>query len=341
MKVLIIGGTGVIGRCIVEELLLEDNDVTTVNRGTSSPSFSSEVEQHRLDRTDTKAFETFLHNRIFDAVIDVVCFNERDAAQSVALFRNRTGHLVVISSVAVYQRPLLSVPTREDAESLWDDPAFPYAYEKARMENKLVSMMGRSTAGITIVRPSLTFGEGSRNVGVLRQNAGIITRIRQRKPLLMFGDGTSPWCFSFAPDVARGIVGLLGKAAAKGEAFHVSCETPTEWLQLYLEFGRLVGVEPRIVFVPATTLRRALPDLCAHLDYEKSHPGVFDNGKLRGVIPDFRARISLTDGLRMLIQSWERDHLVTDAAKDTLEDRLVKAAEQASRQVVRAATQSG
>jgi len=76
-------------------------------------------------------------------------------------------------------------------------------------------------------------------------------------------------------------------------------------------------------------------------DYEKSHPGLIDNGKLRGVVPDFRARITLTDGLRMLIQSRERDHLVRDAGKDDLEDRLVKAAERTSEQVVRAVTPSG
>ena len=79
--------------------------------------------------------------------------------------------------------------------------------------------------------------------------------------------------------------------------------------------------------IPAAALYRAMPDLCHHLYVEKSYPGLFDNAKVRTVVPDYRARISLRRGLEALIESWKRDGLQTDPEKDALEDRLVAAAE--------------
>ena len=122
-------------------------------------------------------------------------------------------------------------------------------------------------------------------------------------------------------------VGLLGKKRAFGQAYHITNEEPTLWRDLYVEMGAILGKEARIVTIPSMTLHRALPDLCQHLVLEKSYPGLFDNAKIRTVVPDYRARISLRQGLEALIESWERDGLQADPEKDRLEDRLVAAAD--------------
>lgn len=146
----------------------------------------------------------------------------------------------------------------------------------------------------------------------------------------MFGDGTNPWSFTFTPDLARGVVGLLGEKSAFGQAYHITSEEATLWRDLYLEMGAIVGKEEEIVTISSAALYSALPDLCQHLVLEKSHPGLFDNAKIRTVVPDYRARISLRQGLEALIASWERDGLQADPEKDRLEDRLAAAAAQFS-----------
>jgi nucleoside-diphosphate-sugar epimerase len=333
MKVLILGGTGVISREIVQELLRHNNEVTIVTRGQRPVQAGTNVEALRYDRHDTGGLAGALSGRRFDAVIDMICFDQSDASETVALFRDHTDHLVVVSSVAAYHRPYRSIPTSEDQEVLCSDPEFAYAFRKAQMENELDRSI-KTGVPITIVRPSLTYGDGARNVGVLRQNAGILSRIREGKPLVMFGDGTVPWSFSFAPDVARGLVGLLGKSDVMGKSFHIVSQERTLWRDLYLEFGRIVGREPVFEYVPTLSLFRALPDLCGHLYYEKSFPGLFDDSKLKRVLPDFQCEVTLADGLRSLVESWLRDGLETDAAKDELEDRIVAAARAGSQLLI-------
>ena len=157
----------------------------------------------------------------------------------------------------------------------------------------------------------------------------------------MFGDGTNPWSFTFTPDLAKGVVGLLGKKGAFGQTYHITSEERTLWRDLYLEMGAILGKEAEIVTIPSAALYRALPDLCQHLVLEKSYPGLFDNTKIRTVAPDYRARISLRQGLEALMASWEQDGLQADPEKDQLEDRLVAAAAQFSNRLAAAVHPEG
>ena len=332
MNVLVIGGTGVISRAVVAELLARGHAVTIVTRGQSDVRVSAGVEWLRQDRTDASGFARLFASRAYDAVVDMISFDARDAAQTLTVFRGTAGRIMVVSSVAVYRRPLRSVPTREDAELLWEDPAFDYGYRKAEMERYLRTEIADGVP-VTIVRPSLTFGPGARNVGVLRQNAGILARIRGGKPLVMFGDGTSPWSFSTAADVARAMVDLLGSPAAAGQAFHLASQERTIWRDLYEEFGRVAGAAPRYEYLPARTLWEADPARFAHLYFEKSHPGLFDTQKLLGALPGFQWRDSLTDCVRTLVESWEEEGLEPSPELDLLEDRLVEIARSAAASV--------
>jgi len=326
MKVLVLGGTGVISRAVVDRLLLENHEVSVFNRGSRVLPFRGAVETMIGDRSDRAAFESAMRARRFDAVIDMICFNADDARSSARAFDGCAGHLLIASSVAAYKRPYRSYPVREDAEELWDDPIFPYAFQKAEMERWLFREKPAFKTPVTLFRPSLTFGPGAANVGVLRQNYGIVDRIRRGKPLVMFGDGNGPWSFTFAPDLARGIVGLAGNPKAFGQAFNISSEFPNVWNDLYREFGRAVGVEPKIVHIATDALVAAAPSLCAHLHHEKCYAGLFDNAKLRDAVPGFRAEIALAEGVRELCAWFEAEARTIDPAKDALEDKLCAAA---------------
>lgn len=325
MKVLILGGTGVISRSIVDQLLARQDDVTVYNRGRNPLPFSGEVRQLTGDRSDRAAFEAAMQQTSYDVVIDMICFNEADARSTVRAFSGRASQVIVTSSVAAYRRPYRTVPTIESAEVLWDDPAFPYAFNKAEMERCLWQASERGELLLTIIRPSLTFGPGAANVGVLRQNYGIVDRILKGKPLVMFGDGSTSWSFTFVPDLARGYVALAGNPKAIGEAFQVTSEFRNVWEDLYLEFGRIVGIEPKIVHIPSEILFKAAPSLCNHLYYEKTFAGLFDNSKIRAIAPEYEARITLSEGVRMLYDWFVANGRAVDPVKDALEDRLVAA----------------
>jgi nucleoside-diphosphate-sugar epimerase len=321
MKVLILGGTGVISREIVRQLLAAKHDVTVFNRG-HAPSASG-VATIVGDRQNRQQFEAEMQRTRFDVVIDMICFNADDARSTLRAFGANAGHLVITSSIAAYQRPYRSVPTVEAMERLTEDPVFAYSYHKAEMERVLWASIKDQRLPITIVRPSLTYGPGAANIGVLRQNYGIVDRIRRGKPLVMFGDGQTSWSFTFVPDLAKGYVGIAGNARTFGEAYHVTSEERCVWEDLYLEFGRLVGKAPKIVHVASDILRLAAPNVCSHLFFEKTYAGLFDNAKLRSVLPGFKADVTLAAGLKTILEWYDKEAHAVDPEKDALEDRIV------------------
>ena len=323
MRVLVLGGTGVISRAIVTQLLSENHDVTIFNRGNKQLPFAGDVKLIKGDRLNRDDFEASMQKHKFDAVIDMICFNAADARSTVAAFRGNVRQMVICSSIAAYKRPYKSIPTVESAEELFDDPVFGYAFDKAEVERYLNNVIQDENLPITIIRPSLTFGPGAVNIGVLRQNFGIMDRIRKDKPLVMFGDGSTSFSFTFVPDLAKGFVGVLGKKETFGQAYHITSEERTIWEDLYLELGKIVGKPPQIVHIPAELLYKAAPNLCGHLYFEKTYAGLFDNSKIRSVLPDFKAELTLNEGMRIIIDWWEREANTVDPEKDALEDRLV------------------
>lgn len=324
MNVLVLGGTGVISRAIVNRLLENKHAVTVFNRGIRALSFSEPVRQITGDREDRVDFESRMRRESFDAVIDMICFNEADARSTIAAFRDCADQIVICSSIAAYRRPYRSVPTVESAEFLYDDPTFAYAYHKAQAERYLDEVIRSQQLPITIIRPSLTYGPGAANVGVLRQNFGIVDRIRKGKSLVMFGDGSTPWSFTFTPDLAKAFVGVLGNSQTHGQAYHACSEQRCRWEDLYLEFGKVLGIEPHIIHIPSELLRVADPDLFSHLYFEKTFVGLFDNSKIRSVLPDFVCDISLNDGVKMMVEWFEQEANQVDPEKDAMEDRLVE-----------------
>jgi nucleoside-diphosphate-sugar epimerase len=293
------------------------------NRGRTAVNSSQKVRVILGDRSESGGLAAAVGKETFDAVIDMICFNAADAAETLRVFLGRVSQIVITSSIAAYKRPYNSLPTRESAETLTLDPVFPYAFNKAELERYIWNRTAEENLPVTVIRPSLTYGIGSTNIGVLRQNFGIIDRIRKGKPLVMFGDGSTPWQFTFARDLAKAYTGVLGNPKAYGQVYHATSDEIHRWEDLYLEFGKIVGVEPRIVHLPSELLMKASPGLFTHLYLEKTFPGVFDNSGIRSAVPSYKAEVSLSEGLREIADCVEEHANSVDREKDSLEDALV------------------
>ena len=322
MDILIIGGTGVISRVITAELLQRNHTVTLFNRGQRQNPYAGEVETIYGDKKNTEQFSASMQGRRFDAVIDMISYNRDDLQQTVRALGSRSGHLIICSTVSAYQRPFPVQPARETDLRLTDDPVYSYGYEKAKMEKAIQVLVREKNLPITIMRPSLTFGIGSKNIGVLRQNYNIVDRIRKGKPLIMFGDGKTSIQFSFAPDVAKGFAAACGNPLTFGKAYHVTSQEYHIWDDLYMEFGRLIGMEPTIAHMPTELLLHYDEALFGHLHFEKQFPALYDTAELRQDT-GFEPSITLRQGLSMIMEWYEQDQHTLDTAKDQIEDQLV------------------
>lgn len=323
MKILILGGTGVISREIVRQGVELGHDITIVNRGSKKSPFEDKIKVIVGDRSDKEAFAKLMADVDADVVIDMICFTPDDAKQTVELFKGRVKQIIVTCSVAGYKRPYKSYPIREEFEELWDDPTFVYGYNKGLIEKYLQEEMksGSSTA-ITIIRPSLTFGPGAANFGILRQNRNLVRRIREGKPVVMVGEGVIPWSFTFTPDLAAGFLLACGNEKTYNDYFHVTNTEIVHWEDLYRAVGKAVGKEPKLYYISSHLLREAYPAVCQHLNVEKVYFSVFSNDKFQAAAPEYQPKVSLDEGVKTLVEWWEETDFPYDEEKERMEDEM-------------------
>lgn len=327
MKLLIVGGTGVISREIVRQALLKGFDVTIVNRGSKKCEIPEGVKVVIADRNQEEDFAGKISQLEFDTVIDMACFNAELAKQTVDVFGDKAKQIIVTSSIAAYERPYKSYPIREEYENLDTAGEFSYGYNKAELERYLQAQMGKVKAAITIIRPSLTFGPGAANFGILRQNRNVVRRIREGKPVVMIGEGVIPWNFTFVQDLAQGFVLSCGNENTYNDWFHVTNTEIVMWEDLYRAVGKAVGKEPKFIYVPTALLREMLPSVCEHLNFEKVHFSIFCVDKFKKAAPEYEPTVKLVDGVKELVDWWEATEFPYDDERDALEDKICEAYE--------------
>ncbi len=321
MKILVLGGTGNISRAIVKEGLKSGYDITIFNRGMRKVGFEKDVTVITGDIKDEEGFRSKMKDLSFDVVIDMICYDEKDAAFIVDVFKEKAKQLIFTSSSACYAHPFRSMPVQEDMESLRTSDEFPYGFKKANMERYLYTVMEKGIIPVTIIRPSLTFGEGCSNIGVMRQNRNIVDRIEKGKPLIIPGDGTAVWSFTFTPDLARGYILSCLNENTYNKFYHVCSSELLMWKDLYLTFGKILGKDVKLCYIPTDILNAADPALFGHFFHEKQFSNYYSTEKFRRDVPQWNVQISLEEGLRHQIEWWKESSFPLDEEKDALEDR--------------------
>ena len=323
MRILVLGGTGVISRAIIREGLKAGHEMISLNRGTHSVHFEEMPEIIRCDWRDDGAYRKATEGLQVDAVIDVLSMSAADAKHTMEDFGGAAKHWIFTSTSCAYKKPFAHLPVRECETQRWDDPAYGYPTAKAGMERYLLEECKGREAPVTVIRPSLTYGEGSQNIGILRQNVGILRRIESGKPLLLYDDGQTVFTYTFAPDLARGYLACCLNPRAYGEDFHITSENHASKADMYRVFGRMVGKEPKFAYLPSAKFFEIDPQQFEHIWYEKRFPHIFSIEKIRTACPEWKPEIDLETGLRQIAQWWEKEGMQPDPAKDALEDELI------------------
>lgn len=322
LSVLFIGGTGIISSEGVRRALAVGHEVTVLNRGrTSIRPLPEGVRTLTADVRDPASVREALGAERFDAVIEFAAFTPEHVQQDIDLFAGRTGQYVFISSASAYQKPPARVPVTESTPLR--NPYWSYSQDKIACEDLLVGEYRRTGFPVTIVRPSHTYDRTA-----LPVDGGwtVIDRMRRGLEVVVPGDGTSLWTITHSRDVAVGLVGLLGAPAAIGEAFHITGdETPT-WDRIHHDLATAAGTEARIVHVTSDAIAAADPELGAGIVGDKAHSMVFDNAKIRSLVPAFAPSTRFSDGAREIVEWYDADpaRRTVDERMDRLFDALIE-----------------
>jgi nucleoside-diphosphate-sugar epimerase len=324
MRVLIVGGTGLISTAITRQLAARGDEVVLYNRGQHEAEIPA-VQRIVGDRNDDAAFEAQMAEvRPLDAVIDMVCFRPEQAESAIRAFRGRTAQYVFCSTVDVYTKPAPRYPVREDAPRV-PLPTFPYAFEKARCERLLEAAHARGELAVTLIRPAWTYGEGGRVLHTFGWGTYYLDRLRQGKPIIVHGDGTSFWVGCHRDDVARAFVGALDNAAAYGRAYHVTGEEWLTWNAYHQTVAQALDAPaPRLVHIPTDLLGRVAPRAAEWCVENFSHNNIFDNTAARADL-GFAYTVPFATGVQRVIEWLAAHGGFEDSEAHGFYDRIIEA----------------
>lgn len=328
MKILFIGGTGIISSACVDLAVQKGHEVILLNRGVNNKyAPPKEATTLKADiHADGPALSALIQDQRFDAVLDFIAFSPEDIERDLALFRGKTNQFVFISSASAYQKPVQNYLITE--ETPLENPYWEYSRNKIACESMLMEAYRKDGFPVTIIRPSHTYGltQIPFAVSSWQHPWTVIDRIRRGKPIILPGDGTSLWVLTWNADFAKGLVGLLGNPKAVGEAFQITSDEVLSWEQIYREVYSALGIDPNMLRIPSDFIARFDEHATGSLIGDKSNSVVFDNSKIKRFVPDFHCEVKWSEGVRRSLAWFEANpqHQSIDAAANNLWDKIIQ-----------------
>lgn len=334
MKALFIGGTGTISSAIVKRLAEDKSwEVWLLNRG--SRKVPEGVHQLVADINDEAKVRELIKDMTFDVVSEFIGFTVDSVERDYRLFNGKTKQYMYISSASAYNKPAASYVITEGTTLA--NPHWQYSRNKIECEEFLMRKYREEGFPVTIVRPSHTYDERNIPLGVHGKNGfyQVIKRMQEGKPVIIQGDGTSLWHLTFNKDFAVGYTGLMGNRHAIGEAFQITGDEVLTWNQIYETIADALGVELKAYHVSSEFLAAAGDkygfDFEGSLIGDKAVSVVFDNSKLKRLVPEMTTTVPYHQGVRIAL-SYIMSHpgeQKEDAEFDAWCDRVIDALEKA------------
>ncbi len=324
MKILFIGGTGIISTSCTREALAQGHELFHLNRGNHPEGAPRDVTTLKADIRDSRQVEKAVAGHRFDCIVNWVAFEPGHVRQDMELLGPLTSHYIFISSASVYLKPPLHWIVTE--ETPVGNPYWSYAQNKIACEALLLEGHSKDGFPATIVRPSHTYNDGWIPTPIGSRDFTVARRLLDGRAVISPGDGQSLWTITHSDDFARGFTGLLGNPDASGETFHITSDEARTWDAFYGIIGEALGVEPDIVHIPSWVVNEISPPLGQGLLGDKGYSMVFDNTKIKRVIPEFHASITFSEGIRRSLEWFEKNpaRKIVDPVRDAEIDKVLR-----------------
>ena len=325
MKLLLVGGTGVLSTAITREALKHDIEVYMINRGHHVELIPPAVHLLKADIHDEKKVTSLLEGLFFDVVIDCICFTKEQIEYSFNLFKGVADQYIFISSCAVYNTQVCDFCTEDSPKVL---PMWGYSVDKVECEEFLIDIAHAHYVNFTIIRPCVTYGDTRIPYGIAPQYGyhwTLVERIMNGKPIITWNGGNNKFNITRVEDFAIGVVGLLGNPKAYNEAFNiVGDETPT-WNDVLKSLSKLLDKEVKTVDLPSEFYAKEIPSRRGEILGGRSIDSINSNDKIKSVVENYAQNLSLEDGLKLTLDYYKAHDYLNgiDYAFDGDTDRII------------------
>jgi NAD dependent epimerase/dehydratase family. len=327
MRALFIGGTGTISSAVSRLAVEKGWELYLLNRGNCPERVPAGAKVIKCDIGNESEVSRLIADMTFDVVADFIAYVPEQVERDIRLFSGKTFQYIFISSASAYQKPLAHYRITEGTPLA--NPYWEYSRNKIACEERLMREYREKGFPVTIVRPSHTYDERKVPVAVHGKKGSwqVIDRMLKGKPVIVHGDGLSLWTLTHNTDFAKAFVGIMANPAAIGEAVHITSDETLTWNAIYDAIGRALGVTVKKVHVPSGFLAACDPEYEGTLLGDKAYSVVFDNSKIKRLVPGFTATVRFDQGVRMSLE-YIMSHpelQVPDEEFDRFCDRVIEA----------------
>jgi nucleoside-diphosphate-sugar epimerase len=325
MKILFIGGTGVISSAVSKLALARGMELYLLNRGNRTELAPEGAKLLYGDIRNEEEIRRVLDGMSFDVVVNWISFTPEHVEADIQLFAGKTSQYIFISSASAYEKPLTSPFITEETPLV--NPFWEYSRNKIACEEILLREYAENGFPVTIVRPSHTYGYDKLPTAFnsKKQQWSIVDRMRRGKKIIVPGDGTSLWVLTHNTDFAQAFTGLLGRQEAIGEAYQITSDEALTWNRITALLGEAAGYEPDLLHLSTDHITACVPELYSELVGDKINSVIFDNAKIKALVPEYKAVTPFAEGIKESV-AWFKSHpelLQLDEEWDQLCDRLV------------------
>jgi nucleoside-diphosphate-sugar epimerase len=301
MKVLIIGGTGIISSDVALLAAQRDDiELYVLNRGRSPSFLPAEVKSIHGDVHNVGDMRNKLSGMNFDVVCDFISYDVSALQTKLELFRNRCAQYVFISSVAAY-KSAESFYIKTEANSTPGSLTWSYGYNKFLCEQ----MLAESSMNYTIVRPSYTYNDiRFFNPYTINhwESWTIANRMLRGKPIVLQDNGMQLCTVTHTTDFAKAFVGLWGNPAAMNEGFHITSNEYLTWRQIAEMQAEILGAKIEFCLVDSDKLCYELGWNAAEKIRHTAGNECYDSAKVRAAVPEFKCTTPFQQGIARTIK---------------------------------------
>jgi nucleoside-diphosphate-sugar epimerase len=321
MRVLLIGGTGLISTGIVKHLHARGAEVTMFNRGQRESAIAGEVRQITGDRNDFAAFEKRFASEQFDVVIDMIAFTPEQALSDVRAFAGRCDHFIFCSTVCTYGTKIPGSVLVD--ERFPQEPISDYGRNKLACERIMLDAHAAGKLRATIIRPSSTYGPGGRLIDNLEFDPPTWDRIERGLPVLCSGDGLGLWVSTHRDDVGKLFAYAAGNTKTFGECYNATRDENFTWRDLYREAAGAIGKPAKVIFMPGEWIIRHDPKRFGLLREITQYHGAYSSDKAKRDVPEFECDIDFPEGAAQTLADIRRRGAWRKSEGDTLYETMV------------------
>lgn len=320
MRVLLIGGTGLISTGIVKHLCARGAEVTVYNRARRESTLPKEVKHLVGDRND-KGFATFFADKPFDVVIDMICFTPEQAEADVRAFAGACEQFIFCSTVCSYG---VKVPPNVLVdESFEQEPISDYGKNKLACEQIFKRADESGQFSVTIVRPSHTYGPGNPLIDNLEGNAVAWDRIERGLPVLCGGDGLGLWNSTHRDDCGKLFAYAALNTKTFGKSYNATTDRAFTWRDYYREAAAALGKRASVIFMPADWITARDPKRFGLLKTITAFHGAYTSAAAKRDVPEFECEIDFLEGAAQTLQDCKRRNAWKSCEGDSLYQTMV------------------